>query len=106
MQQVSRLYGYLRLRLSSSSSSFSPSFLLSPSFHSLFWFLRGDWMSDRLTIAEKLAYDRAMGYVTINTSGNGGSSSRRSSRRSSRKASSSSLSSPRGNSLSVQNGVY
>lgn len=53
-------------------------------------------MSDRLTIAEKLAYDRAMGYVTINTGGNG-SNSRRSSRRSSRKASSSS-SSPRGSS--------
>lgn len=51
-------------------------------------------MSDRLTIAEKLAYDRAMGYVTINTSGRGSSSrtsnGRRSSRRSSRKASSSS----------------
>lgn len=47
-------------------------------------------MSDRLTIAEKLAYDRAMGYVTINTGGN--SNSRRSSRRSSRKASSSSSS--------------
>lgn len=28
---------------------------------------RGDWMTDRLTMAEKLAYDRAMGYVTINS---------------------------------------
>lgn len=27
--------------------------------------ISGDWMTDRLTIAEKLAYDRAMGYVTI-----------------------------------------
>ncbi|CBJ33592.1 conserved unknown protein [Ectocarpus siliculosus] len=52
----------------------------------------GDWMSDRLTIAEKLAYDRAMGYVTINIKGSGDRrrSSRRSSRRGSKKGSSSS----------------
>lgn len=49
-------------------------------------------MSDRLTIAEKLAYDRAMGYVTINASGNNSSRGSSINRRgSSRKVSSSSL---------------
>lgn len=62
-------------------------------FFSRFFSIRGDWMSDRLTIAEKLAYDRAMGYVTINTN----SSSRRNgsmNRRSSSRKASGSICSP------------
>lgn len=46
----------------------------------------GDWMIDRLTISEQLAYERAMGYVAINLDQGIGGKRRSSVRRDSRRA--------------------